>query len=353
MQTCWARPDGLASVVALLLLLVSRRALGANDERAFFWGEAAVQIAAAVGAHSRASGDAEHRQAAANARALGFGAVDSVALEDGAPVIRRTTAHPSCGRRPCFLLDSSMLGAGVTPRPWKRAEQPTEVRRWPNAIVTLADKNNKHLPTWSAVSALVHSKDYVLVCAAGPKHVGATVPATERCGAVGAAGWPGSNECGCGQHYHKTRPSLRLVLTATGLLKLLRPEFGGADVQNVFRISIVEHGSRFLAKRAELRQFEVDAADVTGAMVGKPAAAKRLVAAVSDSVRTMFVPDRTSRAQHRDSIVATELPPPSDGDVFTTCSGLCWNGEPIDTKTQWEATDSGSTHSRLLRSKYH
>eukprot|EP01052_Picozoa_sp_SAG31_P048938 SAG31_NODE_10481_length_1133_cov_1.355899_1_plen_53_part_00 len=49
-----------------------------------------------------------------------------------------------------------------------------------------------------------------------------------------------------------------MVLTAEGLLKLLRLEFGGANVQNVFRITIAEHGSKVLAKRAELWQFEVE-----------------------------------------------------------------------------------------------
>ena len=155
----------------------------------------------------------------------------------GPPFLHRTAAlmktHgdtgelTACGDRPCWVLDRSLIGTGLK-----------------NPIVSAVDHNNPHLAVWSTLQALEWGVDYVFACAAGDQHLQLTDPRTNACGSRAATALPTKRECGCSQQFASNAPSLRVVLTATGLLKLLRLEYGGLNVPVAYAAALAAHGVR-------------------------------------------------------------------------------------------------------------
>ena len=145
------------------------------------------------------------------------------------------------------MLDRSLIGTGLQ-----------------NPIVSAVDHHNPHLVVWSTLQALEWGSDYVWACAAGDQHLQLTDPRTNACGSRAAAAPPTKRECGCRQQFASDAPSLRVVLTATGLLKLLRPEYGGLNVPAAYAAALAAHPTRFAAGAAEHAAFGVAAAEAQG-----------------------------------------------------------------------------------------
>jgi hypothetical protein len=153
----------------------------------------------------------------------------------------------ACGDRPCWVLDRSLIGTGLT-----------------NPIVSAVDHHNPHLAVWNTLQALEWGIDYVFACAAGDQHLQLTDPRTNACGSRAATALPTKRECGCSQQFASNAPSLRVVLTATGLLKLLRPEYGGLNVPAAYAAALAAHPTRFAAGAAEHVAFGAAAAEAQG-----------------------------------------------------------------------------------------
>jgi hypothetical protein len=130
---------------------------------------------------------------------------------------------------------------------------------------------------WNTLQALEWGIDYVFACAAGDQHLQLTDPSTNACGSRAATALPTKRECGCSQQFASNAPSLRVVLTATGLLKLLRLEYGGLNVPVAYAAALAAHPTRFAASAAEHVAFGAAAAEAQG-LVPRNRAAMSLLA---------------------------------------------------------------------------